>query len=220
MAKIGKGRQTRRVLPNVDFKGLVVDLERSTINDEDGDRVSDLDKRIHALPQELFEEIRDLTFTCNSGTVEIDEDYQPSAQLSLCKASRERFAPSYYGPEATFVFRSKYTMFKWLCSLTEGHRRSIGHIHYLHKYPAVRRKVTEDRELVGMTNGFARLGLELEGCVLRVTVEPVEYESMDEIMKKHKAEERKWDQWAYNKWKSMRRAWEVNAQKKMLFLHP
>ncbi|KAK3721085.1 hypothetical protein LTR37_003375 [Vermiconidia calcicola] len=216
-----RGRQTRRVLPNVNFKGLAVDLERSTINDEDGDGISELDRRIHALPQELFDEIRDLTlFTCSSGTVEIDEDYQPPALLSVCKESRKKFAPLYYGRNATFVFRSKYTLFQWLYSLSKDHRRSIGHVHYLHKYPAVRRQVTEDEQLGVIASKLADVGIKLEAGVLRVTVEAVEYESLGEIMETYRADEGKWNKWMQNTREIIRPAMKLEEYFKGLHQHP
>lgn len=65
---------------------------------------SDMQTLLQTLPQELYGKIFEEVFTADSHDRIISEDYTPPAQLQVSSALRERFAESYYGNGATFVF--------------------------------------------------------------------------------------------------------------------
>ena len=59
---------------------------------------------LQKLPQELYDKIYEQVFTADSKERVIDKGYKPPAQLQVDRASREKFADSYYGAGATFSF--------------------------------------------------------------------------------------------------------------------
>jgi hypothetical protein len=80
------------------------------------------------LPQELYDVIKELTFTLDTVTrfdktlskdidfIRIDEFYRPPAQLHINSKTRNRFRKLFY--RTTFVFASLQTLSRWLRSLS------------------------------------------------------------------------------------------------------
>lgn len=84
------------------------------------DRLPEL---VQTLPQELYDNIYDLTFTPTSRWRYIRHDYKPPKLLSVDRASRALFATRYYGERAVFciVPFSHGHGAKWLASLPQAH---------------------------------------------------------------------------------------------------
>lgn len=61
-----------------------------------------LKQRLESLPQELSNEIYNLTFTADPGVREITKTYLPPHLLRVDRASRALFGASYYGNDAVF----------------------------------------------------------------------------------------------------------------------
>lgn len=73
---------------------------------------------VHALPPELFAQIRDLVLTFDSITTVIDEDYKPPLQLQLNAITR-RHAASIFYQQTMFSFYNPAIFLKWLSSVSE-----------------------------------------------------------------------------------------------------
>ncbi|KAK4617439.1 hypothetical protein CLAFUW4_11855 [Fulvia fulva] len=62
----------------------------------------DLRRRLEALPQELYDQIYDFTFTC--GTVHvITKSWRPSHLLYVDRSSRNTFANAYFSSSSIFL---------------------------------------------------------------------------------------------------------------------
>lgn len=86
--------------------------------------IHDFNKQVLSLPQELFNEIRDLTFTPDFETTRcIDDNYNPPSILQVDTTSRLRLQPVFYG-NTVFTFPNDLAKFycnslsRWLQSLS------------------------------------------------------------------------------------------------------
>lgn len=87
---------------------------------------------MHALPTELFDQIKDLVFTPSDFVCPIEkESFRLPAQLQVDHATRESFAAKWYGHK-TFIVDSEIhgdtTCRQWLESLTPQHQAQINTI--------------------------------------------------------------------------------------------
>lgn len=85
---------------------------------------------VQALPAELYNEIFELTFTSqfdrtNSRT--IDNNYQPPNFLQINRATRAKFAKTYYGQGSIF-YVPKPLLRKFFFSIHPGYARQIAEI--------------------------------------------------------------------------------------------
>ena len=80
-----------------------------------------LPQLVQNLPPELQDLIYDFTFTPNPQTVSIRFDYKPPSLLTVDRASREKFAKSYYGTETIFIIETIFYGKQWLSSLPKSH---------------------------------------------------------------------------------------------------
>lgn len=83
---------------------------------------------VQALPPELYNEIFELTFTPPSEVYKMSKDYLRPSCLQVNRASRARFAASYYGKAAIFTFdkNDNYRMLvKSLESIPQEHLEAI-----------------------------------------------------------------------------------------------
>ena len=86
---------------------------------------------VQGLPPELFDIIKDLTFTATKRVVVIDKDYKPPTSLQVSKATREQYAESYYGYATTFEVTEVTELapfFKYFSSITNGHRQLVSSV--------------------------------------------------------------------------------------------
>ncbi|KAK4494304.1 hypothetical protein PRZ48_014602 [Zasmidium cellare] len=79
-----------------------------------GSNTATLRQRLEALPQELYDEIYDLTFTPDGGTRNISDTYRPPAQLQVSRATRLQFSKAYFGDGAVFRVQTEEVLGKWL----------------------------------------------------------------------------------------------------------
>lgn len=86
---------------------------------------SNLIERVHALPAELFNQIRDEVFTPKPCTVRIDAKYKPPSSLQVDKASRRRYTLKYYGGVVKFTCANPDLLLRYLASLTKAQRRFL-----------------------------------------------------------------------------------------------
>lgn len=79
---------------------------------------------LQTLPQELWDEIYDLTFSGKSiNTVRVDSTYRPPALLRVNRSTRSEFANHYY---STTDFHGDWEpCWIWIHSLTDEHRHMI-----------------------------------------------------------------------------------------------
>lgn len=84
-----------------------------------------LSQAIQDLPQELFDSIYNQTFTAVPGLRIINASYRPPNLLCIDRASREKFAASYYGRGNVFQTHKENQLYQWLASLTVQHRALI-----------------------------------------------------------------------------------------------
>lgn len=102
--------------------------------------MDDLTWRMHDLPAELFNDIKDLVFSLDTDTVHINLDYKPPALLQVNRATREQFATAYYGKTTFYLYDGRQTQVerpeqlknfaKWAKTLS-GHRRHlIAQVHF------------------------------------------------------------------------------------------
>lgn len=86
---------------------------------------------MQGLPQELYDTIYDLVFTAGQEPRYIGyREYDSPVQLQVDRASRKRFAKSYYGNGATFVFEGA-TNYTWVQTLPRSHSAQITHMQCL-----------------------------------------------------------------------------------------
>ncbi|KAK3705709.1 hypothetical protein LTR37_013152 [Vermiconidia calcicola] len=92
--------------------------------------MDDLTKRVHALPQELYDHIYAEVFT-STKVIKIDRDWLPPSEMQVDRTARKLFAQSYYADETTFEIHDDFwKLFRWLESLTEGDLTRLGKIVY------------------------------------------------------------------------------------------
>lgn len=79
----------------------------------------DSSEHVQSLPKELYDWIYELVFTAGSTgwPIRVRNSYRPPAMLQVSRASRQKFATSYYGSSNGFKFRDEMGMRKWLKSL-------------------------------------------------------------------------------------------------------
>ncbi|CAK1358008.1 hypothetical protein CB0940_07334 [Cercospora beticola] len=95
------------------------------------DESAELDHRIQALPQELQDEILDLTVAIKPTTVVIDKSYKPPWQLAIDQALRRKVAQDYYSSTIFVVEdgRAKPPLLRsWLTSLPADHTHLVSEI--------------------------------------------------------------------------------------------
>ena len=74
--------------------------------------IDHLKSRLYSLPQELFDEIFDLTFTIDKNSVTfIDASYKPPSILQVNRATRNLTSRAYY--QTTFKSRDSMLLAKW-----------------------------------------------------------------------------------------------------------
>lgn len=89
--------------------------------DSDADRLPTL---MQTLPAELFNKIHDLTFSPPSHDIAVTLSHRPPTQLRIDRASRARFAKTYYAA-CKFVATDMDVVVHWLRSLSVEH---LGHL--------------------------------------------------------------------------------------------
>lgn len=87
--------------------------------------MASLTELVHDLPPELFNHIQDLVFTATESIVILNDGYKPPVSLQVSKATRRRFAQSFYGSATVFEVKDLVTLCKFLASLTYLHRHYI-----------------------------------------------------------------------------------------------
>ena len=94
----------------------------------------DLAPLLQSLPQEIYDEIYELTFsaTCTTpNTIEIDtKHYSPPSILQVDSASRRLAVPSYYSSH-TFVAHDEKVLDAWLCSIACEHMDDLRKVHLI-----------------------------------------------------------------------------------------
>ena len=89
--------------------------------------------RMHELPPELFDRIKDLVFTPSSHVCPVEKGlYYPPAQLQVDSTTRESFAAKWYGGKDFIIpseLNSDNSCKQWLASLTRSHQEMIGTIY-------------------------------------------------------------------------------------------
>jgi len=92
----------------------------------------DLAPLLQSLPQEIYDEIYELTFsaTCTTpNTIEIDtKHYSPPSILQVDTASRRLAALTYYSSH-TFVAYDQKVLDAWLCSIARKHMDDLREVH-------------------------------------------------------------------------------------------
>jgi hypothetical protein len=85
--------------------------------------VEDIRANIESLPQELYDEIRDLSLGCQTGVRRIGLSYQPPVQLQISHAYRRIFSRAYYGNYSVLMVHNSnggMMMFgRWIDSLSK-----------------------------------------------------------------------------------------------------
>ena len=82
-------------------------------------------QQFHLLPQEIQDLIYDLTLTASvpeDRVLRVDTAYRPSQLLRVSRASRHKFALSFYGNGTIFRFESRKTLIAWYTSLSQSHQ--------------------------------------------------------------------------------------------------
>lgn len=96
----------------------------------------DLSADVQSLPKELYDKIYDLVFTAKSTKrmITIDPSYQPPAMLQVSRATRQKFAVSYYASAGGFELQCDHVLRKWLLRLSLEHRGLIKYIGYYDQF--------------------------------------------------------------------------------------
>lgn len=92
-----------------------------------------LARRVQNLPPELFLQIYEKVFTAQTVSRHIDKRYKLPRLLQVNRASRDRFASTYYS-NTVFTFKEPKECLKWLMSLTHQHLSSLREIRCLYVY--------------------------------------------------------------------------------------
>jgi hypothetical protein len=90
--------------------------------------MASLVKLVQGLPPELFNNIKDLTFTATKGVVAVDRDYKPPTSLQVSKATREQYAISYYEFAKTLQFKDWATF----CQVPLQYHGNASPLHQFH----------------------------------------------------------------------------------------
>lgn len=79
-----------------------------------------LRKRLRALPQAIFDRIKDLTLSFDATTITrvVNKYYRPPIQLQINHQLRQKCLPIYYGTPAVWTFQSQGLIDRWLRSLS------------------------------------------------------------------------------------------------------
>lgn len=75
---------------------------------------------VESLPQELYDQVFELTFTSQPENHHIKIGvYKPPAELQVNRATRKTFAQDYYGRDTTWSYENPDVMVLWLRSLED-----------------------------------------------------------------------------------------------------
>lgn len=77
--------------------------------------MANLASLVQALPQELVDEIFNLTVTLDSEPRYVDRKDRPPSNLQVNRATRSRLLPSYYGKDSKFYMREG-DLVRWMCT--------------------------------------------------------------------------------------------------------
>ncbi|KAK4617871.1 hypothetical protein CLAFUW4_11854 [Fulvia fulva] len=89
------------------------------------------------LPQEIYDEIRRLTFAYEPGLHEVHPDWKPPVQLQVCRAIRQDYAQSYFGHASTFLVdfiidaQHRHLVGRWLSGMDQEYVRLIAEDHII-----------------------------------------------------------------------------------------
>ncbi|KAM3424577.1 hypothetical protein BST61_g6571 [Cercospora zeina] len=113
------------------------------------DETTALSARMMALPQELFDEIYDRTFTANKKTRQIisASTGRPPHLLHIDRRSREKFAASYYR-NTTFLVADHYVFGNWMEALDHVPPTAFGGVYLRTNYPWWVIRPTQTAEIV------------------------------------------------------------------------
>lgn len=104
----------------------------------------ELTRRIHNLPAELFNDIRDVVLTPDTEAIHITQVYKPPFEMMVSRATREQFAAKYYGNTTFCLTDGKECMFvEFLASIPLHHRLLIARVHIEHDYRLLQLKDAE-----------------------------------------------------------------------------
>lgn len=94
--------------------------------------------RVHNLPPEIFETIKECFFTTPPPTIRIEEHYMPPVELQISHQTRYTFVSFYY-VSTTFIFSCLHhdLALRWLASLPDPHLLQVNRIELRVKWPAV-----------------------------------------------------------------------------------
>lgn len=86
-----------------------------------------LRKKLHKLPQELFDEIKHFTlaFDPESSSRTINSKYKVPFQLHLNHELRQACLPLYYGTPSSWIFEQSYLLESWIRSLSSAAKRAL-----------------------------------------------------------------------------------------------
>lgn len=76
------------------------------------DKITSLRDLMQSLPQELYDEIYNLTFTANQKVLYVTRTYRPPHLTRIDHNSRTKFVASYYR-NTTFLFTRRRTFRRW-----------------------------------------------------------------------------------------------------------
>ena len=85
--------------------------------------VESLEQLVKALPQELYDDIYQLTFTVSAGIRHIESTYKPPSCLQVDESTRNAFAEDFYN-SGIFCVEFKVVR-RWASSLEVAHIRKI-----------------------------------------------------------------------------------------------
>ena len=97
--------------------------------DLDMSAVARFNTRISVLPQELYDQIRELTFAVKGDACVIDKHYKPPATLQVNAATRTQAIAAFYA-HTIFQFNDIAEVVNWLTSLLPEHRQLITLLRY------------------------------------------------------------------------------------------
>jgi hypothetical protein len=89
-----------------------------------------LKTRLENLPQELYDEIFDYTFTPDGSAITVGTKYKPPSTLHVNQKTREKVAIRYYSSTKFTFDKEEAVLGKWLRCLQGAHRDIIGLIHF------------------------------------------------------------------------------------------
>lgn len=90
--------------------------------------MASLAELLQGLPPELFDIIKDFTFTATQKAVVVDQNYKPPTSLQVSRATREQYAESYYSHATTFEFTETKPFAKCFSKLSDAHCKLISKV--------------------------------------------------------------------------------------------